>query len=60
MTDTRKIEVTVNGVRYARDVDTRLTLADFLRHHLGLTGPHLGCEQQIQRCACGHLCSVAA
>ena len=55
MTDTRKIEVTVNGVRYARDVDTRLTLADFLRHHLGLTGTHLGCEHGVCGACTVHL-----
>ena len=47
MTDRRKIEVTVNGVRHAREVETRRTLADFLRHELGLTGTHLGCEHGV-------------
>ncbi len=47
MTDRRKIELTVNGVRHAREVETRLTLGDFLRHELGLTGTHLGCEHGV-------------
>ena len=47
MTDRRKIIVTVNGVRHEREVETRLTLADFLRHQLGLTGTHLGCEHGV-------------
>jgi carbon-monoxide dehydrogenase small subunit len=47
MPDMRKIEVTVNGRRYAREVETRLTLADFLRHELILTGTHLGCEHGV-------------
>jgi len=47
MTDRRKIAVTVNGVRHEREVETRLTLADFLRHGLGLTGTHLGCEHGV-------------
>ena len=39
--------VTVNGKSYARMVDARLTLADFLRHELNLTGTHLGCEHGV-------------
>jgi len=39
--------VTVNGKSYARVVDPRLTLADFLRHDLNLTGTHLGCEHGV-------------
>ena len=39
--------VTVNGKAYARLVESRLTLADFLRHELGLTGTHLGCEHGV-------------
>ncbi len=41
------IEMTVNGKRYEGGVEPRLSLADFLRDHLGLTGTHLGCEQGI-------------
>ncbi len=47
MTETRKIEMTVNGVRHQVEVETRLTLADCLRHHLSLTGTHLGCEHGV-------------
>jgi carbon-monoxide dehydrogenase small subunit len=47
MTDTRAIAVTVNGTRYAQTVAVRLTLADFLRQGLGLTGTHLGCEHGV-------------
>lgn len=47
MSHTRTIAVTVNGKRHEREVDVRLTLADFLRHHLGLTGTHLGCEHGV-------------
>jgi len=39
--------VTVNGKSYARLVEARLTLADFLRHELNLTGTHLGCEHGV-------------
>jgi carbon-monoxide dehydrogenase small subunit len=39
--------VTVNGKSYARIVESRMTLADFLRQELGLTGTHLGCEHGV-------------
>src|ERR1700741_2714453 len=39
--------VTVNGKAHARIVESRLTLADYLRHELGLTGTHLGCEHGV-------------
>jgi aerobic-type carbon monoxide dehydrogenase small subunit (CoxS/CutS family) len=41
------IEIAVNGKSYEALVEPRLSLADFLRDHLGLTGTHLGCEQGI-------------
>ena len=41
---THTISVTVNGTTYQRDVEARLLLSDFLRHDLGLTGTHVGCE----------------
>ena len=47
MTDTRNIAVTVNGARHDVEVETRLTLADFLRHQIGLTGTHVGCEHGV-------------
>ena len=45
--DRRRIRVTVNGVPHEREVATRLLLADFLRHELGLNGTHLGCEHGV-------------
>jgi carbon-monoxide dehydrogenase small subunit len=47
MSETRNIALTVNGTRYEREVEVRLTLADFLRQQLGLTGTHLGCEHGV-------------
>jgi aerobic-type carbon monoxide dehydrogenase small subunit (CoxS/CutS family) len=41
------VEVTVNGRRYAETVEPRLLLSDFLRHRLGLTGTHVGCEHGV-------------
>ena len=47
MTARHAIEIDVNGKQYEGLVEPRLSLADFLRDHLGLTGTHLGCEQGI-------------
>ena len=47
MPDTRTISVTVNGEAYRREIETRLTLADFLRQELRLTGTHVGCEHGV-------------
>jgi carbon-monoxide dehydrogenase small subunit len=47
MADTREISVTVNGQTFRREVETRVTLADFLRHELQLTGTHVGCEHGV-------------
>ena len=47
MSETRQISVTVNGAPHQRAVDSRWTLADFLRHELGLYGTHLGCEHGV-------------
>ena len=47
MSETRQIAVTVNGTRYEETVPVRVTLADFIRHQLGLTGTHLGCEHGV-------------
>ena len=47
MTKTRDITVTVNGTAYEATVEPRLLLADFLRHTLGLTGTHVGCEHGV-------------
>ena len=43
----RTVRVAVNGSRHERGVEPRLTLADFLRDELGLTGTHLGCEHGV-------------
>src|SRR5689334_4214805 len=43
----QRITVTVNGRAYDKTVPVRLSLADFLRDHLHLTGTHLGCEHGV-------------
>ena len=47
MSDKRSISVTVNGVNCSKEVPVRITLADFLRYELNLTGTHLGCEHGV-------------
>ncbi len=41
------VKVTVNGKMYQREVEARMLLSDFLRHELGLTGTHVGCEHGV-------------
>src|ERR671939_1216320 len=47
MEATRSIHLTVDGTVYARTGAVRMTLADFLREELNLTGTHLGCEHGV-------------
>ena len=47
MNDLINITVNVNGTQYERTVEPRLLLSDFLRHELGLTGTHVGCEHGV-------------
>lgn len=47
---TAEISLTVNGESVTREVSTRRLLSDFLRHELGLTGSHVGCEHGV--CGC--------
>jgi aerobic-type carbon monoxide dehydrogenase small subunit (CoxS/CutS family) len=42
-----KVSLTVNGTAHTREVEARLLLSDFLRHDLGLTGTHVGCEHGV-------------
>ncbi|MCY4411765.1 MAG: (2Fe-2S)-binding protein [Caldilineaceae bacterium] len=41
------ISVSVNGRPYERSVEPRLLLSDFLRHDIGLSGTHVGCEHGV-------------
>jgi aerobic carbon-monoxide dehydrogenase small subunit len=43
----KTVKLTVNGRPYEAVIDPRLTLADFLRHALDLTGTHVGCEHGV-------------
>lgn len=41
------VTLTVNGVEVSREVSPRMLLSDFIRHELGLTGTHVGCEHGV-------------
>jgi aerobic-type carbon monoxide dehydrogenase small subunit (CoxS/CutS family) len=47
MAESVHVRLVVNGIRYAREVEPRLLLSDFLRHDLLLTGTHVGCEHGV-------------
>jgi aerobic-type carbon monoxide dehydrogenase small subunit (CoxS/CutS family) len=47
MTTSMTIRLRVNGVAFEGEVEPRLLLSDFLRHRLGLTGTHVGCEHGV-------------
>lgn len=47
MTKKISVTVTVNGTEYKKEVEPRMLLSDFLRHELGLTGTHVGCEHGV-------------
>ncbi|TWG07647.1 xanthine dehydrogenase family Fe-S subunit [Saccharopolyspora dendranthemae] len=51
--ETVEVRFTVNGTPAVLNVPARVTLADALRDHLGLTGTHVGCEHGV----CG-MCTV--
>ncbi|MEO3787360.1 (2Fe-2S)-binding protein [Actinocorallia sp. B10E7] len=42
-----EVRMRVNGMARRATVPPRLTLADYLREHCGLTGTHLGCEHGV-------------
>ena len=47
------ISLRVNGREVSAEAPARMHAADFLRHRLGLTGTHVGCEQGV----CG-MCTI--
>jgi aerobic carbon-monoxide dehydrogenase small subunit len=48
--ESARIELTVNGIAHQIDVEARWLLSDVLRHTIGLTGTHVGCEHGV--CGC--------
>lgn len=47
MSELNKVSITCNGEHYERSVEPRMLLSDFLRHELGLSGTHVGCEHGV-------------
>ncbi|MBI3159126.1 MAG: (2Fe-2S)-binding protein [Chloroflexi bacterium] len=47
MTDSLKLHFTINGQEHHGEAEPRLLLVDYIRHHLGLTGSHVGCEHGV-------------
>ncbi len=47
MSDRHTVRVTVNGEPRVAETEARTLLSDFLRHDLGLTGTHVGCEHGV-------------
>ncbi|MGE0060857.1 MAG: (2Fe-2S)-binding protein [Xanthobacteraceae bacterium] len=47
MSATEHVRCSVNGTAYEANVEPRRHLADFIRHDLGLTGTHVGCEHGV-------------
>jgi aerobic-type carbon monoxide dehydrogenase small subunit (CoxS/CutS family) len=44
---TYPVRVEINGAWHEGLVEPRRTLSDFIRHHAGLTGTHVGCEHGV-------------
>ena len=42
-----RVALTLNGRKLAADAEPRTLLCDFLRHGLGATGTHVGCEHGV-------------
>jgi len=47
MTDLFNLSVTINGKHYEQQIEPRMLLSDFIRHTIGLTGTHVGCEHGV-------------
>ena len=47
MSDKVTVTLNVNGAAHSRTIEPRMLLSDFIRHELGLTGTHVGCEHGV-------------
>ena len=47
MVNKAELTLTVNGRKRSATVEPRMLLVDFLRHELGMTGTHIGCEHGV-------------
>jgi 2-furoyl-CoA dehydrogenase 2Fe-2S iron sulfur subunit len=55
-----KITLTINGRKTTGEAEPRMLLTDFLRHEIGLTGTHVGCEHGVCGCCTVLIDGVAA
>jgi 2-furoyl-CoA dehydrogenase 2Fe-2S iron sulfur subunit len=55
-----RVALTLNGRKLAAEAEARTLLSDFLRHSLGATGTHVGCEHGICGCCTVLIDGVAA
>ena len=59
-----RLSLTLNGRKTSGEAEPRMLLSDFLRHVLGATGTHVGCEHGVCGCctstATRRRCSPAA
>jgi carbon-monoxide dehydrogenase small subunit len=47
MSKSFNVKVTINREEYERTIEPRMLLSDFIRHEIGLSGTHVGCEQGV-------------
>src|SRR5579864_8367074 len=59
-TERARIALTLNGRKLAAEAEPRMLLSDFLRHALGATGTHVGCEHGVCGCCTVLIDGVAA
>ena len=46
----QRVTITLNGRKASAEAEPRMLLSDFIRHELGATGTHVGCEHGV--CGC--------
>lgn len=56
----QRVTLTLNGRKVTGDAEPRLLLTDFIRHTLGATGTHVGCEHGVCGCCTVLIDGVAA
>jgi 2-furoyl-CoA dehydrogenase 2Fe-2S iron sulfur subunit len=58
--ETARVTLTLNGRKLSAEAEPRLLLSDFLRHAVGATGTHVGCEHGICGCCTVLIDGIAA
>ena len=55
-----RVTLTLNGKKTTGEAESRTLLTDFLRHEIGMTGTHVGCEHGVCGCCTVLIDGVAA